>query len=68
MNPLRALPLDLAPIVWVLGAFATSLVLLRLAERFAHTRARNRTRRAIETTTPLHHEIVQKKSDARASK
>lgn len=61
MNDLHALPFDLWPTLWVLGALAVAMLLLHFAERLAHTRARNRTRRAIEISATPEREELQKK-------
>lgn len=61
------LELDLLPTLWVLGVFASAMLLLNFAERFAHTRARNRTRRAIDNSATPEHEKLQKTRDVRAS-
>jgi hypothetical protein len=42
--------IDLDASLWVMGMFVASMFALRVAERLAHTRARNRTLLAIEAT------------------
>jgi hypothetical protein len=46
----QLLDIDLSASLWVLGVFAMSMLALHFAERLAHTRARNRTRLAIDET------------------
>lgn len=67
MHDTHVLDLDLAPTLWVVGIFAAGVLLLHFAERFAHTRARNRTRRAIEAEAPPNRENLQKTTEVRAS-
>jgi hypothetical protein len=64
---MNTLAIDLVPTLWVLGVFASAMLLLHFAERFAHTRACNRTRRAIDVSATPEHEKQQKTRDVRAS-
>jgi hypothetical protein len=50
----------------VLGMFVASVLALHVAERLAHTRARNRTRLAIETSDEHRQENLQKTTKSRA--
>jgi hypothetical protein len=67
MHAAHHLDIDLTPALWVLGLFCACLLALHIAERLAHTRARNRTRRAIETITSSQPEKLQKTTHTRAS-
>jgi hypothetical protein len=69
--PMRVSPLldiDLTASLWVLGVFVASMLALRVAERFAHTRARNRTRLAIESTREQNTKISKNTADSQAAK
>jgi hypothetical protein len=62
MRDTPLLDIDLTASLWVFGVFVASMLALRFAEHLAHTRARNRTRLAIESTR----ESVPKKSQINA--
>jgi hypothetical protein len=62
------LDIDLTAPLWVVGVFVASMLALRIAERLAHTRARNRTRLAIETTREPRSKNMQNAADKRAAK
>ena len=60
--------IDLDASLWVLGVFVASMLALRVAEHLAHTRARNRTRLAIEATREPLAKISKNTADSRAAK
>ena len=66
MHDPSRLAIDLTLPLWVIGVFAVSMLALRVAENFAHTRARNRTRLAIETTAESLSENTKNTADSQA--
>jgi hypothetical protein len=60
--------IDLEASLWVMGVFVASMLALRVAERLAHTRARNRTRLAIEATRERSQKISKNTEDERAAR
>ena len=60
------LDIDLSASLWVLGVFAVSMLALHFADRLAHTRARNRTRLAIDETRALMQENAENATNSRA--
>ena len=66
MHDPSRLAVDLTLPLWVIGVFVVSMLALRVVESFAHTRARNRTRLAIETTTASLSENTKKTTDSQA--
>jgi hypothetical protein len=68
MNDTPLLDIDLTASLWVLGVFAGSMLSLFVAERLAHTRARKRTRLAIEATGKHLSKNARNTTDSRATK
>ena len=67
MRHAQLLDIDLTASLWVMGMFVASMLALHVAERLAHTRARNRTRLAIETSDEHRTENLQKTTNSRAT-
>jgi hypothetical protein len=66
MRDAGLLDIDLSASLWVLGAFAASMLALHFADRLAHTRARNRTRLAIEKSTQPMQDNAENTTNSRA--
>ena len=66
MQNAQLLDIDLSASLWVLGVFAAAMLALHFTERLAHTRARNRTRLAIESSDEHRQENLQKTTKSRA--
>lgn len=60
--------IDVEASLWVLGVFVATMLALRVAEHLAHTRARNRTRLAIEATREPLSKISKNTADSQAAK
>ena len=66
MHDANFLDIDLSASLWVLGVFAASMLALHFADRLAHTRARNRTRLAIEASEETMQDNAENATNSRA--